>query len=85
MGLQTTFHAPFGGAFLGWRKNRSGSTEIVYDSGSQTRIAWRVARAPASESGLVEALSVAVNASRVLPSLYGELTKRARAIEQIAE
>ena len=85
MGLQTTFHAPVGGAFLGWRKSRCGMTEIVYDSGSQTRIVWRVAGTSVSENGLVEALSVAVNAARVLPSLYGELKKRAIAIEQIAD
>ena len=85
MGLQTTFHAPFGGAFLGWRKSRAGLTEIVYDSGRQTRIVWRVAGASVSEDRLVEALSVAVNAARVVPSLYDELKKRAIAIEQIAD
>ncbi|MBP9951020.1 MAG: hypothetical protein V9G14_12000 [Cypionkella sp.] len=85
MGLQTTFHAPVGRAFLGWRKNRGGLTEIVYDSGVQTRIIWRVAGPCVSESGLVEALSVAVTANRVVSSLYEELKKRAIAIEMIAD
>lgn len=84
MGQQAGFHAPHGGAdFLGWRKSRSGATEIVYDDGVTRRMVWRVAEEGTSEARLSDALRVAVGSLRVLPSLYDELKKRAIAIERI--
>ena len=83
MGLQSTFHAPHGGAdFLGWRKSRSGATEIVYDDGVARRMVWRVSE-QGSEEHIVDALRVAVSALRVVPTLYDELKKRAIAIERV--
>lgn len=83
MGLQTTFHAPNGGAdFLGWRKARSGETEIVYDDGVTRRMVWRVA-SPVNEARIVDALRVSVASLRVVPTLHDELKKRAIAIERI--
>jgi hypothetical protein len=85
MGLQTTFHAPHGGAdFLGWRKTRKGATEIVYDDGVARRMVWRVANLDPSEARICDALRVAVGSIRVLPTLYDELKKRAIAIERVA-
>jgi hypothetical protein len=85
MGHQSSFHAPHGGAdFLGWRKNRHGDTEIVYDNGVTRRMVWRVATDGSSEARISEALRVAVGSLRVVPSLYDELKKRAIAIERIA-
>jgi hypothetical protein len=85
MGLQSTFHAPHGGAdFLGWRKTRQGATEIVYDNGVARRMIWRVAMDDPSEARISEALRVAVSAIRVVPTLYDELKKRAIAIERVA-
>lgn len=83
MGLQTSFHAPHGGAdFLGWRKARNGATEIVYDDGVARRMVWRVAGAE-SDARIVDALRVAVGSLRVVPALYDELKKRAIAIERV--
>lgn len=83
MGLQTTFHAPNGGAdFLGWRKARNGQTEIVYDDGVTRRMVWRVASA-STEARIVDALRVSVSSLRVLPTLFDELKKRAIAIERV--
>jgi hypothetical protein len=83
MGLQTTFHAPHGGAdFLGWRKARNGATEIVYDDGVTRRIVWRVASV-VNEARIVDALRVSVSSLRVVPTLYDELKKRAIAIERV--
>lgn len=83
MGLQTTFHAPNGGAnFLGWRKARNGATEIVYDDGVTQRMVWRVSNA-VNEARIVDALRVSVSSLRVVPTLYDELEKRAIAIERI--
>jgi len=85
MGLQHTFHAPHGGAdFLGWRKTRHGSTEIVYDDGVARRMIWRVATDDPSEARISEALRLAVGSIRVVPTLYDELKKRAIAIERVA-
>jgi hypothetical protein len=85
MGLQTTFHAPHGGAdFLGWRKTRKGTTEIVYDDGVARRMIWRVEGEDPSEARLADALRVAVGSIRVVPTLYDELKKRAIAIERVA-
>ena len=84
MGLQS-FHAPHGGAdFLGWRKNRQGTTEIVYDDGVARRMVWRVASTDPSEDRISDALRVAVGSLRVVPTLYDELKKRAIAIERVA-
>ncbi|HCY98465.1 MAG: hypothetical protein A3D16_22880 [Rhodobacterales bacterium RIFCSPHIGHO2_02_FULL_62_130] len=83
MGLQTSFHAPSGGDFLGWRKSRVGHTEIVYEDRLSHRMVWRVEGDEPSEDGIVAALSAAVASARVLPSLYDELKKRAIAIERI--
>ncbi|WP_374645338.1 hypothetical protein [Tabrizicola sp.] len=85
MGLQSTFHAPHGGAdFLGWRKTRAGTTEIIYDDGVARRMVWRVASAQPSEDRISDALRVAVGALRVVPTLHEELKKRAISIERIA-
>ena len=85
MGLQSTFHAPHGGAdFLGWRKARAGPTEIIYDDGVARRMVWRVASAQPSEDRISDALRVAVGALRVVPPLHEELKKRAISIERIA-
>ena len=85
MGLQSTFHAPHGGAdFLGWRKTRAGTTEIIYDDGVARRMVWRVASSDPSEDRIADALRVAVGSLRVVPTLYDELKKRAIAIERIA-
>jgi hypothetical protein len=83
MGLQTTFHAPRGADFLGWRVSRGGITEIVHEDGSAHRQVWRLAQGFAEES-LVEALSLAVAAPRVVPRLLEELKKRAIAVESIS-
>ncbi|MEF3047775.1 hypothetical protein [Pseudotabrizicola sp. L79] len=84
MGLQTTFHAPHGGAdFLGWRK-RAGLTEIVYDDGVARRMVWRVSGDRTDENRLSDALRVAVRALRVVPTLHEELKKRAIAIERVS-
>ena len=84
MGLQSTFHAPHGGAdFLGLRKARGGVTEIVYDDGVARRMVWRVATASPNEARIADALRVAVGSLRVVPTLYDELKKRAIAIERI--
>jgi len=81
MGVQTTFHAAHGGAdFLGFRKSRSGSTEIVYDDGLKQRLIWRVAVGGGDEV-ISDALQAAMAAQRVLPTLYEELKKRAIEIE----
>ena len=61
MGIQSTFHAPHGGAdFLGIRRSRNGATEIVYDDGVARRMVWRVASGSASEARISDALRVAV-------------------------
>ena len=83
MGLQTTFHAPGSGAdFLGMRKSRAGSTEIVYDDGASRRLVWRVSDG-AGDQVISDALQAAVGAPKVLACLYAELKKRAIQIEQI--
>ena len=83
MGLQTTFHAPGSGAdFLGMRKSRAGSTEIVYDDGLKQRLIWRVSEG-SGDQGVSDALQAAVGAQKVLASLYAELKKRAIQIERI--
>jgi hypothetical protein len=83
MGLQTTFHAPGSGAdFLGLRKSRAGSTEIVYDDGMKQRLIWRVSGISGDEI-VSDALQAAMSAVRVLPSLYEELKKRAINIERV--
>ena len=84
MGTQTTFHAPGKGAdFLGWRINRAGSTEIVYEDGAAQRMVWRVSSGN-DEVALSEALGLAVQAARVVPALIDELQKRAIAVERLA-
>jgi hypothetical protein len=83
MGLQSSFHAPHGGAdFLGWRK-RAGITEIVYDDGVARRMVWRVSVGSSNEAHLSDALRAAVGSVRVVSSLYDELKKRAIAIERV--
>jgi hypothetical protein len=84
MGIQTSFHSPFGGTdFLGMRRSRSGETEIVYDNGASQRMIWRVTGLHLNEDRLTDALQAAVSARRVLPTLFDELTKRAIAIESV--
>jgi hypothetical protein len=89
MGTQTTFHAPGNGAdFLGWRVSRAGNTEIVYEDGAAHRMVWRVSSPSRdedslSEASLSEALSVAVQALRVVPTMIDELKKRAIVVERL--
>jgi hypothetical protein len=84
MGYHTGFHAPNGGAdFLGFRKTRSGATEVVYDDGVSRRMVWRVAEAAVDEDRLADALSHAVGALRIVPALLTELKKRAIPVERI--
>lgn len=80
MELQSTFHAPQGADFLGWRVSRAGRTEIVYEDGAAHRQVWRLA-AGAPDARLVEAMRVAVASAHVVPRLMDELKKRAIAIE----
>ncbi|MCW1919523.1 hypothetical protein NX862_12235 [Rhodobacter sp. KR11] len=78
MGLQTTFHAPHGADFLGWRLDRSGHTEIVHENARGRRV-LRLDHQP--DQALVEAMQAAVGARFVLPRLFDELKKRAIAVE----
>lgn len=80
MGLQSTFHAPQGADFLGWRVSRAGQTEIVYEDGAAHRQVWRLTEARPNEA-LVEAMQLAVASQHVVPCLMEELKKRAIAIE----
>jgi hypothetical protein len=83
MGYQTGFHAPDGGAhFLGYRKARNGSTEVVYDDGVSRRIIWRVT-GPHNEAHLSDALRQAVSALKVVPAMMTEVSKRAIALERL--
>jgi hypothetical protein len=66
------------------RKGRSGATEIVYDDGAARRMVWRVTAAKPDEERISEAMRVAVGSSRVVTTLYDELTKRAIAIERVS-
>lgn len=79
MGLQSTFHAPHGADFLGWRLDRTGHTEIVWENLQQRRV-FRLAEARPDEN-LVAALQAAVAARHVLPRLADELKKRAIAVD----
>lgn len=84
MGRQTTFHAPGNGTdFLGWRVNRTGSTEIVYEDGAAHRMVWRVCSTADVEDSLAEAMQLAVRANRVVPTLIDELKKRAIDVERL--
>lgn len=80
MGQEHCFHAPGKGAeFLGWRIDRSGRTEIVYDDCRKTRLVWRAAFQGNAALRLDEALSSAVGAGheKMIPTLFEELKKRA--------
>jgi hypothetical protein len=68
MELQSTFHAPQGADFLGWRVSRAGRTEIVYEDGAAHRQVWRLTDACADER-LVEAMQLAVASHHVVPCL----------------
>ncbi|MGO4907851.1 hypothetical protein ACEN2J_05900 [Pseudorhodobacter sp. W20_MBD10_FR17] len=84
MGYQSGFHAPNGGAhFLGFRKARNGSTEVVFDDGVSRRIIWRVANPQVNEAHLSDALRSAVLAIKVVPALISEVAKRAIALERV--
>ena len=76
MSLQHCFHAPDGADFLGWRVTKGGEAQIVHEDAHHHRHIWRLARGFREES-LVEALSLAVTARRVVPHLMDELKKRA--------
>jgi hypothetical protein len=78
------FHSSRGGCdFLGLRKGRTGSMEIVYDDGVARRMVWRIAT-PGAELGRIgEALAVAVDHLRVVPALHAELKKRSISIESV--
>ena len=80
MGLQSTFHAPKGADFLGWRVSRAGRTEIVYEDGAAHRQVWRLTEG-APDQDLVDAMQVAVQSAHVVPRLMDELKKRAIAVE----
>ena len=81
MGIQTGFHAPNGAQFLGYRKARSGATEVVYDDGVSRRMVWQVNGT--DDAGLSDALSHAVGALRIVPALMTELRKRAIQVERV--
>jgi hypothetical protein len=83
MGIQTGFHAPNGAQFLGFRKARSGATEVVYDDGVNRRMVWQVDGC--DEARLSDALSEAVGAPRIVPALMTELRKRAIQVERVVE
>ena len=86
MGQQHCFHAPGKQTdFLGWRLDRQGRTEIVYDDCSRTRMVWRAAFEGNADVRLDEALSsaVAVGHDKMIPTLFEELKKRAIAISLI--
>lgn len=84
MGYQTSFHAPDGGAnFLGYRKTRAGTTEVVFDDGVRRRLVWRVTTDRVDEDALSEALSRAVGARLIVPALISELDKRAMTVERV--
>jgi hypothetical protein len=84
MGYQSGFHAPNGGAqFLGFRKARNGSTEVVFDDGVSRRMIWRVLNQQVNEAQLSDALRHAVSALRVVPALIAEVGKRAISLERI--
>lgn len=76
-----TFHGVNGSSeFLGLRRNRLGQVEIVYDDGQDRRMVWRVLGGVA-EDPLREVLQTAAADSRVLPTLFAELNRRAIAVE----
>ncbi|RUS60351.1 hypothetical protein EGN72_08995 [Pseudorhodobacter sp. E13] len=84
MGIQTGFHAPDGAAhFLGFRKARNGSTEVIYDDGVSRRMIWRVANPRVNEAHLSDALRHAVSAIKVVPALISEMGKRAISLERV--
>lgn len=84
MGNQAGFHAPNGGAqFLGFRKARSGGTEVVYDDGVSRRMVWRVSNQQVNEAHLSDALRCAVSALKVVPALISEVRKRAISLEPV--
>ena len=83
MGYQTGFHAPNGGQFLGYRKARNGSTEVIYDDGVNRRVIWQLGAV--DEGNLSDALSEAVVAPRIVPALMTELRKRAIQVERMVE
>jgi hypothetical protein len=83
MGQEHCFHAPGKGAdFLGWRIDRLGRTEIVYDDCHATRLVWRADFEGNADLRLDEALSAAVTVDheKVIPTLFAELKKRSIAI-----
>lgn len=82
MPTQTTYHSSGGYDFLGFRKSRTGETEIVYDDGVRRRMVWRV-QSVVPDGAIGEALNRAVTAPRVVPALYAELLKRGVRIEVV--
>ena len=86
MGQQHCFHAPGTNPdFLGWRLDRMGRTEIIYDDCQKTRMIWRAAFEGNADTRLDEALSsaVVVGHEKLIPTLFEELKKRAIAIALI--
>lgn len=86
--MATGFHGPNGGAdFLGFRRTRTGRTQVVYDDGISRRMIWQVEAETVDEDRLADALtdtlSGAAGAQRVVPALMAELKKRAIAVERI--
>ncbi len=85
MGYQSGFHAPNGSAdFLGFRKTRSGATEVIYDDGVSCRMVWKVLGSQVNEASLSDGLCHAVGALRVVPALISELSKRSITLERIS-
>lgn len=85
MGFQSGFHSPNGGAdFLGFRKTRSGATEVIYDDGVNCRMVWLVSGVAASDANLSAALSHAVGAARVVPAMITEMSKRSILLEFVS-
>lgn len=83
MGQEHCFHSPGAGAdFLGWRVNRNGKTEVVYDDGRAKRLIWRAEFTGDAQERLDAALSSAVTVGheKMIPTLFDELKKRAIAL-----
>lgn len=83
MGQEHCFHATGKTPeFLGWRLDRLGRTEIVYDDCQTTRIVWRAEFEGNGDLRLDEALALSVSAGheKLIPTLMDELKKRAIAV-----
>ncbi len=86
MGQEHCFHAPGAGTdFLGWRVNRKGKTEVIYDDGLSRRLVWHAEFVGDAGSRLDDALASVVSSGhdRMIPTLFEELKKRSIALAPI--